>query len=1095
MSALSNTLGYRRFFENIPIGIYRTTPDGKIVDANPALVRMLGFSSKAALLATGIRELYVDINERHRQQAILAQDGAINDFELRLKRADGEVIWVHDSAFLVQDDEANNLYYEGSMIEISERKRLEFARSAQVRFQEVLASLGQYALSEVDVQAVFEDAVVLLVRLLEVDFGKVLEIVPEKNSLLMKAGIGWEKGLVGKATVNMARDSQAGYTLLTNKPVIVEDLANEERFVGPPLLIDHGVVSGMSVIIGDVERPYGVLGVHARQRRTFNRVEVNFLQSIANILAETVRQRQTQESLRTSEARFRALFENAGDAIHVTNEADEIIDANSRICEMLGYSRDELLQLRIPDIQAPEMRGEAGNVVQGEFSRYGSTAFEALNISKTGERIPIEVCLSRVRSGGEYVYYSILRDLRPRIQAEQASRASEIRLRTLIEHAPFSVEIYRPDGILMQVNRAWETVWGVEREVVLGKHNALEDPQIKALGIFDYIQDAFLGGEGEIPPVEYRSPDTPERVLCLRTRYFPLRRDTGEIINVVVISEDVTLQKEIDHVLRENEARFRMISEMTSDLAYAYTVDENKRLKILWTTGALEKITGFTEPQLSAQGGWEALILSDDVRIPLRQLETLLSGKEQEVQYRIRARTGEERWVQDFARPIIDEKTGDVTMIVGALRDITEQRQREQERTAVYKTLTTVMESIDAQIYVADLETYEILYMNTVMKKAFGNDLTGQMCYQAFRGEKVPCDFCSNPKLVLENGLPAEPHVWEGQNPLTGRWYVNHDRAIRWHDGRLVRIQIATDITERKQIEVELVQHRDHLERLVSERTAELQVRIKHVENLNSGMVNLMADLQVANQRATESAERLAAANRELEAFAYSVSHDLRAPLRGINGFAQILAERHRDDLSEEGQRYVDYVVQSGERMALLIEDLLQYSRMGRRAVRSMPLDCAQVVTEVITALEPMMEEAQARIETPSDFPTVHGDRTLLSQVFSNLIENAIKYHETGIPPLISITCQVEADDVVIRVQDNGIGIAPEYHNKIFDMFQRLHSDEEISGTGIGLALVKKAAYLMEGDVGVESTGEGGSTFWVRLPLGQTEEKDIPGDR
>jgi len=291
------------------------------------------------------------------------------------------------------------------------------------------------------------------------------------------------------------------------------------------------------------------------------------------------------------------------------------------------------------------------------------------------------------------------------------------------------------------------------------------------------------------------------------------------------------------------------------------------------------------------------------------------------------------------------------------------------------------------------------------------------------------------------------------------------------------------DITERKAVERELIQHRNHLEELVAERTTELAERMQHVEQLNQGMVNLMRDLQIANQRTEKTAHRLSVANAELENFAYSVSHDLRAPLRSISGFAQLLTERHREALEEQGQQYLDYVVEASIQMGRLIDDLLQYSRLGRRALQVRPIDAKMVLDEVIKDLHENIQQSQALIELPESMPMITTNHTLLKQILMNLIQNAIIYTKEDHPPEIVVACQEEADYAMISVQDNGVGIAEEHFASIFNMFQRLHHDAEYSGTGIGLALVKKAVTLLNGEIWVESVLGEGSTFWVRLPL------------
>ncbi|MEW5720570.1 MAG: ATP-binding protein, partial [Chloroflexota bacterium] len=241
---------------------------------------------------------------------------------------------------------------------------------------------------------------------------------------------------------------------------------------------------------------------------------------------------------------------------------------------------------------------------------------------------------------------------------------------------------------------------------------------------------------------------------------------------------------------------------------------------------------------------------------------------------------------------------------------------------------------------------------------------------------------------------------------------------------------------------------------------------------------------QELEQRVVERTAQLQAANKELESFSYSVSHDLRAPLRAISGFAEIVARRHRANLNEEGKHYVDNIVQASARMGQLIDDLLQYSRLGRAGVRRDPIALRDVFTPLASDLAARLKEIGGTLTISDDLPAVTGDRTLLSQIFSNLLENAITYRKADTPAQINVSWQGEDKSVIIRVSDNGIGIPPEHHEKIFNVFQRLHSEEEYPGTGIGLATVKKSVELLGGRVWVESEIGKGSTFFVKLPKG-----------
>lgn len=226
----------------------------------------------------------------------------------------------------------------------------------------------------------------------------------------------------------------------------------------------------------------------------------------------------------------------------------------------------------------------------------------------------------------------------------------------------------------------------------------------------------------------------------------------------------------------------------------------------------------------------------------------------------------------------------------------------------------------------------------------------------------------------------------------------------------------------------------------------------------------------------------LEAANEELRAFNYSISHDLRSPLRAINGFAQILARRHGAALDPDGRHYLDNIVRAGAQMDQQIDDLLTYSRLGHHALRYQPVSIGELLTRVLDALAPKVEESGAVVEVPDPLPEVITCRPLLEQILTNLIDNALTYHLPDMPPSVVVGCDLDVDSCTISVSDNGIGISPDDRDKVFDVFYRARAADGYPGTGIGLALVRKSADLMSGRVWLESTPGAGSTFFVRLP-------------
>lgn len=240
--------------------------------------------------------------------------------------------------------------------------------------------------------------------------------------------------------------------------------------------------------------------------------------------------------------------------------------------------------------------------------------------------------------------------------------------------------------------------------------------------------------------------------------------------------------------------------------------------------------------------------------------------------------------------------------------------------------------------------------------------------------------------------------------------------------------------------------------------------------------------IQALTRELTLKAARLAEANVELEAFAHTVSHDLRAPLRAIQGFAQALLEDHSDGLGPEGRECARRVAGAAMRMDQLIQDLLAYSRLGRAELRLVSVDAGVAIADAVEALAPRIRETGATVETPSHTPEVRGHRRTLAQVCENLLTNALTFVGEGVTPHVHVRIVSDDQSVRIVVEDNGIGIAPEHHERIFRVFERLHGSESFPGTGIGLAIVRKGVERMGGTVGVASEPGAGSRFWLTLP-------------
>lgn len=244
--------------------------------------------------------------------------------------------------------------------------------------------------------------------------------------------------------------------------------------------------------------------------------------------------------------------------------------------------------------------------------------------------------------------------------------------------------------------------------------------------------------------------------------------------------------------------------------------------------------------------------------------------------------------------------------------------------------------------------------------------------------------------------------------------------------------------------------------------------------------------LKTANKRLKERTGQLEELNKELESFTYSVSHDLRAPLRSINGYAKILAEDYAPLLDEEGQNIVKIVVRNAEKMGTLIDDLLDFSRLGRKEVSKTNINMTQLAGRI--AHEQLHINALVSVDS---MPSALGDYALISQVYQNLISNAIKYSSRKESPQIRVSSfQNEYDETVYYVRDNGAGFDMKYYHKLFGVFQRLHHDNEFSGTGVGLAIVKRIISKHGGEIWAEGTPNEGATFYFSLPKDTSAERE-----
>jgi signal transduction histidine kinase len=260
----------------------------------------------------------------------------------------------------------------------------------------------------------------------------------------------------------------------------------------------------------------------------------------------------------------------------------------------------------------------------------------------------------------------------------------------------------------------------------------------------------------------------------------------------------------------------------------------------------------------------------------------------------------------------------------------------------------------------------------------------------------------------------------------------------------------------------------------------EIVERIHGAEILQRAQAELAEHAAALERRVAERTAELTEINQQLETFVYSVAHDLRAPLRAMQGFSQLLLDSASSGLDETAKGYAARIDKAAQFMDALLCDLLAFSRIAQRNVELTAVSLQGVVEHVLARLQPDIEEKHACVTSPGPWPQVLAHEPTLEQVLFNLASNALKFNRPGVPPLLRIRAEERADFIRVWVEDNGLGIAPEHREQIFRVFLRLHG-EKYAGTGIGLAIVQKGLQRMDGRVGLCSGADHGSSFWFEL--------------
>src|SRR2546426_3199972 len=463
--------------------------------------------------------------------------------------------------------------------------RTEATLRATARQQEAVAHLGQQALAGAPVADLMDAAVALATRTLDADFGSVLELRPESRTLLLRAGLGWRDGSVGRTILPADPDTHAGYALRSPGPVVVEDLASDTRFGSAPLLTPHGVVSSLSVLIQGPERPFGVLGVHAGRRREFTLHDAHFVQAVANVLATAIDRARTEDALRKSEEHFRSLIDNASDIVTILSEDGIFRYTSPSAQRLLGYAPSELLERNAFEFVHPDDLPVVAEALARAVQTPGtpqSAEFRFRHRDGT-LRVLESVGQARVDATGAATYIVNSRDITERLAQERALRASKERLRTVVAGAPLVLFALDRDGVFQLVEGKGLEGIGVRPAQLVGQ---------SAFQVYADLPQALadlrraLAGESFSSTVDVFG-------FVFEAWYSPMRDANGVVSGVIGVATDITERRRAEEALRRSEESNRALVEHATYGIYRSTPAG----RFLSVNPALVKMLGYASEE------------------------------------------------------------------------------------------------------------------------------------------------------------------------------------------------------------------------------------------------------------------------------------------------------------------------------------------------------------------------------------------------------------------------------------------------------------------------------------------------------------------
>ncbi len=1032
---------YRTLFDGVPAGLYRTTPIGQIMDANPAAVEMLGYPSRQDLLGASTTDLFVNPMEAARARVSIDRGKTVHDFEMRLRKYDGTTVWMNYSARAVRDEQGQVLYYEGAMQDITERRRAE----AELRkYQEQLEELveertAELRESEERYRTLFDGVPVGLYRTTPSG-----QIVDANAALVEMLGFPSRE-------VYLTTDSASLY------------VDPEDRVRWQALMEREGTVRDFEV---QLQQPDGtVIWVCDTARAV--RDEQGQVLYYEGSVEDITERKQAQQKLEASEEQFRTLYQATRDAVMLLDDT-AFFDCNPATLKIFGCETREQFIGKHPSEFSPEYQPDGQDSVSLSAQRIetalreGSRFFEWQHKRLDGTEFPAEVLLSAMEIRGRKILQAVVRDITERKNAEAELRKyqehleelveertaelqeSEERYRTLFDGVPMGLYRTTPAGEVLEFNRAGIEMFGWpsgEKTPALNTASLYVDPQ-------DRVRwQMLMEREGVVRDFEARVRRYDGDVIWINDTARAVKDERDQVLYYEGSLEDISKRKEFEEEIRRQKDYYEALF-VNSPVAVVTGDLEGKVLS--WNPEA-EQLFGYTQEEVIGTSLDDTVARQDPLRAEAGGYtqQVINVGRVQATTRRTR-KDGSLVDVELLALPMVvaGEKVG----FIAIYHDITERKRIDRELRYQKEYFEALFVNSPVAVVTVDMNL-DIVSWNPAAEELFG------YTEEEVLGSNVDAVVASDPRL--------------------------HEEAVRYTEQALTtrRIQATTKRTRKdgSLVDVEVLA----LPVIVGQEMV--------------GYIAIYVDIGDL-QQARREAE---AASQAKGAFLANMSHELRTPLNAILGFTQLMDGD--PNLTPGQQENLAIINHSGEHLLALINDVLEMSKIeaGRVTLQEKSFDLHAMLDglEEMFCLRAEEKHLNLSVRRAEDVPRyVRSDEAKLRQVLSNLLGNAVKFTQKG-----SVALRVGVDDIIpagqygaatlhFEVEDTGPGIAPEELELVFDPFVQASAEQQPrEGTGLGLSISRQYVRLMGGDLLVSSELDHGSLFGFDMLVGMADAAEVEG--